>query len=146
MAKAPPEHHDDRPAVRWMAKVARHDFEAAYRYLSLRMPEKQARVLADRLRKTPELETRRANDILRAAGLDPLPLDDPGVMHDLLKVARGDALSPVLVITFEDRAEIADGYHRVSLSYRLDPFGEVPLIIASGEAAASSRPPGARKT
>ena len=129
MAKAPVP-REERPVVRWLPKVAPHDFVAAQRYLSLRLSDKEAEALTGRLRKVRTLENRRANDILRACDLDPLPLDDPGVMRDLLKVARGDALSPVLLIRFGARAEIADGYHRVSLSYRLDPFGEVPLLIA----------------
>ena len=122
--------HGEPAVIRWRSKVAPHDFEAAFRYLSLRVTDKQARTLVDKLRKVPSLESRRANDILRACDRDALPLDDPGVMRDLIKVARGESLSPVLVISYEARAEIADGYHRVSLSYRLDPFGEVPLLIA----------------
>ncbi len=82
-----------------------------------------------RLRKAP-LTTRRANDILRAAGLTPAPLDDPGVMKDLIKVIERTRLSPVLVISDGTSADIADGYHRVSLVYRIDPYGEVPLKIA----------------
>ena len=74
--------------------------------------------------------TRRANDILRAAGLTAAPLDDPGVMKDLIKVVEGRHLSPVLVIGAERGADIADGYHRVSLVYRLDPYAEVPLKLA----------------
>ena len=74
---------------------------------------------------------RRANDILRASGREPLPLNDPGVLHDLVKLALGKKLSPVLVVSFDDGAEIADGYHRVSLSYALDPFAAVPLRMAS---------------
>lgn len=66
---------------------------------------------------------RRANDILRACRLDALPLDDPGVERCLRKVLKGKRLSPVLVAD----GDIADGYHRVSLAYRLDPFTEVPL-------------------
>lgn len=133
------DHPGEGPVVRWLPQVANHDFDAAYRYLSLRMSDKQAKAMVDKLRKVPALETRRANDILRACDLSPLPLDDPGVMRDLLRVARGQSLSPVLVISFEDRAEIADGYHRVSLSYRLDPFGEVPLLMASSSGAAGAR-------
>jgi hypothetical protein len=32
---------------------------------------------------------------------------------------------------FDEVADIADGYHRVSLAYALDPFAAVPLRIAS---------------
>lgn len=128
--------HEDRsdegPVVRWRPEVARHDFDAAAKYLSLRFGDERAQKLVARLRRVPGLTTRRANDILRACDRDALPLDDPGVLRDLVRVARGEALSPVLVVSFDDRAEIADGYHRVSLSYRLDPFGEVPLLIAGG--------------
>ena len=47
-----------------------------------------------RLRKA-SLTTRRANDILRAAGLTAAPLDDPGVMKDLIKAIEGKQLSPI---------------------------------------------------
>ena len=81
--------------------------------------------------KDAKLTERRANDILRASGREPLPLNDPGVLKDLVKVASGGNLSPVLIVSFDDGAEIADGYHRVSLTYALDPFAAVPLRIAS---------------
>ena len=76
------------------------------------------------------LTTRRANDIIRAAGLTAAPLDDPGVMKDLIKAIEGERLSPVLVPRAKQGADIADGFHRVSLVYRLDPYAEVPLKLA----------------
>jgi hypothetical protein len=57
---------------------------------------------------------RRANDILRAAGLTAAPLDDPGVMKDLIKVIEGTHLSPVLVISAESGRR-----HRRRLSPRV---------------------------
>ena len=45
-------------------------------------------------------------------------------------VVEGLELSPVLMINSDGRADIADGFHRVSLVYRLDPYGEVPLKLA----------------
>jgi hypothetical protein len=54
------------------------------------------------------LTTRRANDILRAAGLTAAPLDDPGVMKDLIKAVEGERLSPVLVLSGKKGADIAD--------------------------------------
>jgi hypothetical protein len=56
-------------------------------------------------------------------------MDDPGVMKDLIKVIEGKQLSPVLVLNQGGRARIADGFHRVSLVYRLDPYGDVPLKL-----------------
>ena len=76
------------------------------------------------------MTSRRANDILRAAGLTAAPLDDPGVMKDLIKAIEGQRLSPVLLLRAKKGADIADGFHRVSLVYRLDPYSEVPLKLA----------------
>jgi hypothetical protein len=73
--------------------------------------------------------SRRANDILRATGLPALPLTDPGVKKDLLKLLSGEKLSPVLVFDRQPGADIADGYHRVSLAYNIDPFIMVPLRL-----------------
>jgi hypothetical protein len=116
--------------VPWLDDVAHHDFVAAEEYLSLRLePELVANAVRDLRAAT--VTTRRANDILRACSRDPLPLDDPGVMRDLIKVISGEKLSPVLVVTLPQGADIADGHHRVSLAYRLNPFGVVPLRIAS---------------
>ncbi len=121
---------DSSPVIRWKKDVVAHDFEAAEAYLSIRLNPEKAKSLVQRLKDTP-LTQRRANDILRASGRDPLPLTDPGVLRDLVKVAAGQKLSPVLVVSLDDGAEIADGYHRVSLTYALDPFGAVPVRIAT---------------
>ena len=115
--------------IRWSKEVADHDYAAAEAYLSLKVDASAAGKVVARLR-TAEITTRRANDILRAARLDPAPLEDPGVVKDLTKVIEGKRLSPVLVVSGEAGADIADGYHRVSLVYRIDPFGEVPLKLA----------------
>lgn len=117
-----------KPPITWLDDVAKHDFDSAYNYLSLRFDEKRATEMVDRLKKT-KVTTRRANDILRAAGLRAMPLTDPGVQRDLLKLLSGDKLSPVLVCAGEAGAEIADGYHRVSLAYNIDPFMMVPLRL-----------------
>ncbi len=109
--------------------MADHDYDAAEAYLSLKFDKEAVRKRVKRLRNA-SLTTRRANDILRAAGLTAAPLDDPGVMKDLIKVIEGRHLSPVLVVSAEIGADIADGFHRVSLVYRIDPYGEVPLKLA----------------
>src|ERR1700722_17699015 len=106
--------------IEWLPEVAEHDYAAAEAYLSIKLDQPVVAKIIGRLRKAP-LTTRRANDILRAAGLAAAPLDDPGVMKDLIKVIERTHLSPVLVITDGTRADIADGYHRVSLVYRIDP-------------------------
>ena len=110
--------------LRWRKDVAQHDYAAATSYLSIRYGESRAEKVAGELKKLPVI-TRRANDILRATGRAPLPLSDPGVLKDLQKVLAGDKLSPILVA----QGDVADGYHRLSLAYALDPYAEVPLKL-----------------
>jgi hypothetical protein len=119
------------PYLRWKKDVDQHDYAAASSYLSIRFGESRAEKVAAELRKLPVI-TRRANDILRATGRVPLPMSDPGVMKDLKKVLSGEKLSPILVA----EADVADGYHRLSLAYALDPYAEVPLKLGGVGAAA----------
>jgi hypothetical protein len=120
---------DAQVPIRWEDDVAEHDYAAARAYLSLKLTPAATDKVVTRLRKA-KLTTRRANDILRASGLTAAPLDDPGVVKDLIKVIEGKPLSPVLVVCADGRTDIADGFHRVSLVYRIDPFGDVPLKLA----------------
>jgi hypothetical protein len=115
--------------IKWEADVAEHDYAAAHAYLSLTLTAAATDKVVTRLRKAA-LTTRRANDILRASGLTAAALDDPGVVKDLIKVIEGKSLSPVLVVGSANGADIADGFHRVSLVYRIDPYGVVPLKLA----------------
>ena len=112
------------PYLQWKKDVAHHDYAAASGYLSIRFGESRAREVSEKLQKL-QVITRRANDILRATSRDPLPLSDPGVLKELKKVLAGEKLSPVLVA----EGDIADGYHRVSLAYALDPYADVPLKL-----------------
>ena len=110
--------------LRWKKDVEQHDYAAASSYLSIRFGESRAQEVSEKLQKLPVI-TRRANDILRATGREPLPLSDPGVLNDLKKVLAGEKLSPILVA----EADVADGYHRLSLAYALDPYADVPLKL-----------------
>jgi hypothetical protein len=110
--------------LQWKKDVDNHDYAAAASYLSIRLGEDRAKEVSDKLQKLPVI-TRRANDILRATQRIPLPLSDPGVLKDLKKVLAGEKLSPVLIA----EGDIADGYHRVSLAYALDPYAGVPLKL-----------------
>jgi hypothetical protein len=112
--------------LQWKRDVDQHDYAAASSYLSIRFGEDRSRQVAEELRKLPVI-TRRANDILRAVRREPLPLSDPGVLKDLKKVLAGEHLSPILVA----EEDVADGYHRLSLAYALDPYADVPLKLAA---------------
>lgn len=115
--------------IRWKKDVAEHDYPAALNYLTLRYDAKEAAKIVAGFREA-KVTKRRANDILRAARLDPAPMNDPGVLKDIMKIAQGEKLSPVLVVNLVQGVDIADGYHRVSLAWWLDPFTEVPLRLA----------------
>jgi hypothetical protein len=110
--------------LRWKKDVDSRDYAAASSYLSIRFGESRAERVVAQLRTLPVI-TRRVNDVLRATGRDPLPLSDPGVLRELKKVLSGQKLSPVLLA----EADVADGYHRLSLAYALDPYADVPLKL-----------------
>jgi hypothetical protein len=87
----------DVGAMLWLQDVVEHDYPAAANYLSLLGDQHTVQAIVDALRKAP-IEQHRANDILRAAKLDLLPLDDLSVKRDLSKVLLGRQWSPVLVV------------------------------------------------
>ena len=68
----PQESELSQTAVRWRDDVAEHDYSAAQAYLSLKLTPTSTEEAVARLRKG-KLTTRRANDILRAAGLTACP-------------------------------------------------------------------------
>jgi hypothetical protein len=115
--------------IKWAAEVAEHDYGAAEAYLSLQLGDDAVAKAVKRLKKAT-LTRRRATDILRASGSPAAGLDDPGVIKELVKIIKGEPLSPILVVRHQKRAEIADGFHRASLVYQLDPHADVPLKIA----------------
>ena len=116
-------------SLRWLDDVEEQDYVAAHGYLTLLLDERRAERCVQALRDA-DLTERRANDILRATHSNPLPQDDPGVWRDHLKLQKKERLSPVLVVSWEYGGDIADGYHRVSMAYHLNPFALVPMRLA----------------
>ena len=117
----------------WLNDVVEHDYPSAANYLGLIADPKTVTALEASLRKAP-IEMHRANDILRAANLDLLTLDDASVRRDLSNVMGGERWSPVLVVRGDVLAgvplTIADGYHRVCASYHLSEDTYIPCKIA----------------
>jgi hypothetical protein len=120
------------PALRWQPQPAAHDYDAAASYLSLTVPPKAARALAEQLRDA-DIVTFKAKDILRASGLPLLPRDNPDVAKQLGHIAAGGTLSPCLLVrgdlTAGRPAQIADGYHRVCASNYTDEDADIPVKI-----------------
>jgi hypothetical protein len=114
----------------WKDEPEAEDFPSAQSYLSLLVGVEAATKLAKALRKQKELTHFAAKDILRASGLPLLAADDSEVSSDLEKIKLGKKLSPVLLIQGVP-LWVADGYHRVCVSYHLDEKSPVPCRIVS---------------
>jgi hypothetical protein len=112
----------------WKQEPDDQDFPAADAFLSLLVGPHAAAKLAKSLRKQEELVTNAAKDLLRASGLPLLGPDDSEVAADLKKINMGSRLSPVLLVC-GDPLWIADGYHRICVSYHIDEKAEVPCRI-----------------
>lgn len=120
------------PTELWRQTPAEHDYPAAANYLGLIADDHVVDAIVDALRKAPVIHYR-ANDLLRAARLDLLPLDDEHVKIDLAKVITGEALSPVLIVRGDVLHDypltVADGYHRICASYHLSEATYIPCKI-----------------
>ena len=114
----------------WLDEPEEHDFPAAASFLALLFSETAAAVIVDRLRQAAA-SSYKAKDLLRAARLELLPRSDAEVGTDLKKVARGERLSPVLLVRAGAGAPliVADGYHRICASYHLDEDSAVPCRL-----------------
>jgi hypothetical protein len=123
MSKTPPmadEHWKEEPEA--------EDFPSAQSYLTLLVGLPAAKKLVKALRKQTDVSHFAAKDVLRASGLPLLSVDDSEVSSDLEKIKRGEKLSPVLLIEGSP-LWVADGYHRVCVSYHLNEKAPVPCRI-----------------
>ncbi len=120
-------------SVKWLEKPEAHDFPAAADYLALVAEPRTVDELTERLR-AGSIVHKKAKDILRAARLRLLPVDNPHVAADLSKIKKGQALSPILLVRGDFMAgvplQIADGYHRVCASYHTDENTDIPVVLA----------------
>ena len=114
----------------WKSEPETEDYPAAKSYLSLLVGPRSAAKLVKALRKQEGLAHFAAKDILRASGLPLLGPEDPEVATDLQKIREGEKLSPVLLIQ-GDPLWVADGYHRVCVSYFLNEKTDLPCRIVA---------------
>jgi hypothetical protein len=121
------------PNVKWLETPEVHDFPAAADYLALLASAKSVKKLTEQL-KAAAVTHQKAKDILRAARLSLLPVDNPHVAADLAKIQNGQPLSPILLVrgdlTTGVPLQIADGYHRVCASYHTDENTDIPVVLA----------------
>lgn len=104
--------------ILWLDDVEEHDYPAAESYLRLIYQDKLARQFVKSLRKTDIVEFK-AKDIFRASELSLLGVSNSHVEKDSKKIAKGTALSPLLLVRDSalGKVVVADGYHRMCAIY-----------------------------
>lgn len=111
----------------WLADPEPHDFPAALDYLELQYSPREAARFVKALKGAKTI-TKKAKDVLRAAGLPLLGRDNIHVKDNIGKVRKGKKLSPVLLVE-DRRLIIADGYHRICAIYVLSEDLEIPCRL-----------------
>lgn len=111
----------DAPQIQWLAEPEPHNYPAALSYLSLIYDPKTAADLVKKLRRAAPAHFK-AKDIFRASKLSLLGVSNSHVKRDQKKIAKGKALSPILLVRNPALGcvVIADGYHRMCAIYSLD--------------------------
>ena len=121
-----------RAREHWRDEPDEHDFPAADAYLSLLFVKSTTEALVVALRSAVKVD-RKAKDLLRASRLSVLPRENVHVAKDLKRVARGELLSPVLLVRGDGSRSVplivADGYHRICASYFLDEDADIPCRL-----------------
>lgn len=104
--------------ILWLDEVEDHDYPAAESYLRLIYEDKLAKQIVKKLRKSQVVEFK-AKDIFRASELSLLGVSNSHVDKDSKKIAKGNALSPLLLVRDPSlgKVVIADGYHRMCAIY-----------------------------
>ena len=122
--------------VKWRSAPKGRDYDGARNYLTLLGSESEADRLVRHLKQAAPIE-RAPKDLLRAAALPLLPVDDPRVRQDLKHVDAGKALAPILLVRGDLKNSrhlvVADGYHRICASYHIDEDRPVPCRIVDLE-------------
>ncbi|KAA0022300.1 hypothetical protein [Antrihabitans cavernicola] len=122
--------------VKWLDEPEEHDYPAAADYLALIGAPAAVKSIVAALQKAPIVD-KKAKDILRAARLPLLDKDNPHVASDLAKIAKGKAISPVLLVRGDLHTglalQVADGYHRVCASYHTDENTDIPVKLVAAD-------------
>lgn len=113
----------------WGDKVDDGHFDDAYDYLTLHWLPAQAGPAVAALREADVVKYH-PGDLLRAADLQPLSLDDALVRREIRKAIGDGEFQPVLVINLPQGVVIADGYHRLSAAYALAPKEKASALLA----------------
>ncbi|HUL94707.1 MAG TPA: hypothetical protein VLT89_01790 [Usitatibacter sp.] len=116
--------------ISWAKAPRETNYPAALEYLSLVLPRSEARAHIVALRKAKPTSFK-AKDIFRASGLSLLGVSNSHVQRDHERIAKGEALSPILLVRQPRLAKVivADGYHRMCAVYTVDEDAVIPCRI-----------------
>jgi hypothetical protein len=118
--------------VTWKKHLTGEEFDAAFNYLSLTLPTRQAQRLVATARHLVPMQ-RIAKDVLRASRLPLLPRDERHVAEDLKKIRKGKSLAPIILIQGDLASGrppiIADGYHRMCAACHADEDAAVGVVL-----------------
>lgn len=116
--------------LRWLDAPEAHNYPAALSYLSLLLDEATAAGHVGALKGVP-VTWFKAKDIFRASALSLLGVSNGHVEKDRVKITKGMALSPILLVRdpAHGKVIIADGYHRLCAVYSVDEDALVPCKI-----------------
>ena len=110
--------------IKWLDVCEPHTYTAAVDYLELVIEPYIAKDIVEDIKNAP-IVFKKAKDVFRASKLKCLDDDNERVKSNLEKIEKGNHLSPVLLVVFNNKLIIADGFHRAS-SIRI--LGENELI------------------
>lgn len=114
--------------IKWLANPEEHDYPAALSYLTLHFDLIVAQQYINKL-KLKTTGTFKAKDIFRAAELPLLTSANYHVKHNLHKIEIEKELSPLLLVRYNGKLIIADGYHRLCAVYITDEDADIPCRI-----------------
>jgi hypothetical protein len=118
----------------WEKKPETEDYAGALNFLLLIYSDAKARRLLRSFKKAKSV-AHAAKDLLRAANLPLLPRKNPHVEEDLVRINKGKALPPVLLVrgdmTRGVPLVVADGYHRICAICYYDESAPIPCRLVS---------------
>ena len=119
--------------IRWEPQAQEHDYDAARQYLTLLLPDQDAKKVVAQLRRAPTRQFA-AKDLLRASQTHLLEKDNDKVHETLKDIKKGEAISPVLLVRGDARLgatlTIADGHHRICASWHWDESCPIACCLA----------------
>lgn len=115
-------------AVYWFDEPEDHNYSAAEEYLTLLFSRETAKGFVARLRKE-SVQYFNAKNIFRASRLPHAGISNEQVEKTLDKIEDGKKLSPILLVRFDNKLIVADGYHRVCAVYSRNQDAKIPCKI-----------------